>query len=61
MEAAETPTAKAAVAWDHLRARIAALPEEKRNRIWDAVIVALARISPDRGHPRNHKSTTPTT
>lgn len=49
MQAAETPAARGAVAWDHLRARIAALPPNKRITAWEAVIAALSRISPDRG------------
>lgn len=60
MEAAETPAAKAVVAWDHLRARIAVLPPDKRVAAWQSVVAALARINPDRGEPRHRtKQTNP--
>ena len=56
MQAAETPAARGAVAWDHLRARIAALPPNKRITAWEAVIAALSRISPDRGRQHDAES-----
>jgi len=59
-EAAESPSAKASVAWDHFRARVAAMPEDKRAAAWEGAVIALARISPDRGQPKHRNPPTPT-
>lgn len=47
MENAASPAARAVVAWDHLRARITALPESERDGAWTQVVEALTRICPD--------------
>lgn len=60
MQAAASPAERAAVAWDHFRARVATLPEEKRARELENAVIALSRICPDRGSVRHRISTTPT-
>jgi hypothetical protein len=60
MEAAESPSARAVVAWDHFRARVAALPEDKKKSAFEAAAVALSRISPDRRSARHRTTKKPT-